>query len=186
MCLKTPNGSEFTSSPPCMPTGSLMRPLLPYLVHSSRGLNHRTSSGLKNMNRTTAFPMCTRLGYLRSNRKSISSQYAILQSCYRKDSKPRAKSRGVLRIEKHNTFRLRTGKSICRAITRVITLFLEAQDSNHRKKSRSKKSTNASLSCKLQGTCATVAGALDLACWTQPPPAQAIPFSVPVHLPKST
>ena len=34
---------------------TLIRPLRPYLVHSSKGLNQRTSSGLWNIHRTAAF-----------------------------------------------------------------------------------------------------------------------------------
>lgn len=42
---------------------TLMRPLSPCFVHSSSGLNHRTSSGWWNIHRTTAFFLCTLTGY---------------------------------------------------------------------------------------------------------------------------
>ena len=42
---------------PWVPNGSLIRPRRPCFVHSSTGANHRMSSGLKNMDLTTAFDL---------------------------------------------------------------------------------------------------------------------------------
>lgn len=39
-----------------------MRPRRPYLVHRSRGRNHSTSSGVLNIQRTTALFLCTLTG----------------------------------------------------------------------------------------------------------------------------
>jgi hypothetical protein len=54
--------SKRALNAPWVPRGSVMRPRRPDLVHSSSGLNQRTSSGLKNIRRTTARVLCTRTG----------------------------------------------------------------------------------------------------------------------------
>ena len=48
------HSSPLTLNSPCVPTESSILPLLPCFVQSSSGLNHLTSSGLKNIMRMTA------------------------------------------------------------------------------------------------------------------------------------
>lgn len=61
LCCTGP--SKRALKAPCVPSGSVILPLLPDLVQSSTGLNHRMSSGLKNISRTTALVLCTLTGY---------------------------------------------------------------------------------------------------------------------------